>query len=253
MLPVLLTIGPFTIQSLWLFISLGLLAGVLIFLRQVKRLRLNAQFLLDINFGIFVTAIISARLIFIISHTELYNVGSWKENMGLMVSLWDQGFSFWGGFGVTLLYFLWVAKKRGEPVKEWLDAMVSGLIIGLLIGKIGQFLGGTGYGNETGLPWGVTFESATVKYTVPIHPTQIYAILYLIATIIGIQKIKKNIKTPGMEALVVTVILSGCRFFEEFLRGDDVPLIGIFRIPQIISGILFILTSIILFRKMKTP
>lgn len=255
MFPILLSIGPFTIQSLWLFISLGVLAGILIFLHQVKRVRLNTKFLLDINLGLFISALISARLIFIVGHTDLYFMDTWKESIGLMISIWDQGFSFWGGFAATLVYFIWQAKKNGEPIKEWMDAGAQALLIGLFIGEIGQFLGGSGYGNATNLPWGVTFESAAVKYTVPIHPTQIYAMIYLVVIVWIIGKLAKTqpyMKVPGMRALVTTVLLSGCYFFEEFFRGDDVPMIGILRIPQVVSGILFILTAIILFRKIKS-
>lgn len=200
------------------------------------------------------SALISARLVFILGHTDLYFMETWKETFGLMISIWDQGFSFWGGLAAVLVYLIWQAKKNGEPVKEWLDALAPALLIGLFIGEIGQFLGGSGYGNETSLPWGVTFESAAVKYTVPIHPTQIYAMIYLIVILWIVQKLIKThpfMKEAGMRALVTTVLLSGFRFCEEFLRGDDVPMLGILRIPQIVSGIVFILTAIILFRKIR--
>lgn len=255
MLPVLFSIGPFTIQSLWLFISAGILSGILVFLHNIKRLRLNSKFLLDINFGLFLSAFLSARIIFILGHTDLYFIGTIKENASLMLSIWDQGFSFWGAFAAGLGYLLIRAKQQGEPIKEWLDTIGSALLVGLFVGAIGQFLGGSGYGNETNLPWGVTFESATVKYTVPIHPTQIYAMIYLtiiICTIRHAKKTKAYMKEPGMQALLTTVLLSGSRFLEEFLRGDDVPMIGILRVPQLISAVLFILTGFILFRKIKT-
>lgn len=254
MLSVIFSIGPFTVQSLWLFISLGILAGILVFLHQAKRMRLNTKFLLDINFELFMAALISARIIFIIGHTDLYIIDTWSENIKLMLAIWDQGFSFWGGLGAALLVMTWEAKKKGEPLKEWLDALAPAIIAGLFIGEIGQFLGGSGYGNETSLPWGVTFESATVKYTVPIHPTQIYAMIYLLLIAYGIKvagKWRTEMKMPGMRALITTFLLSGCRFLEEFFRGDDVPMIGIIRIPHIISGILVIATGVILYRTLK--
>lgn len=249
MLPVLFSIGPFTVQSLWLLVSLGILGGILVFLHNIKRLRLNSKFLLDINFGLFLSAFLSARIIFILGHTDLY------FNVNLMFNIWDQGFSFWGAFAAGLGYLLIRAKQQGEPMKEWLDAIGSALLVGLFIGEIGQFLGGSGYGNETNLPWGITFESATVGYAVPIHPTQIYAMIYLTIIIFSVRHAKKTkayMKEPGMQALLTTVLLSGSRFLEEFLRGDNVPMIGILRVPQLVSAILFILTGFILFRKIKT-
>lgn len=57
------------------------------------------------------------------------------------------------------------------------DAFVLPLTIGMIIGRIGCFLGGLAdhtYGNPTSLPWGVDFGDG-----VPRHPTQLYEIAFV--------------------------------------------------------------------------
>lgn len=57
------------------------------------------------------------------------------------------------------------------------DAFVLPLTVGMIVGRIGCFLGGLAdhtYGNPTALPWGVDFGDG-----VPRHPTQLYEIAFL--------------------------------------------------------------------------
>lgn len=57
------------------------------------------------------------------------------------------------------------------------DAFVLPLTVGMIIGRIGCFLGGLAdhtYGNPTTLPWGVDFGDGIAR-----HPTQLYEIAFV--------------------------------------------------------------------------
>ena len=57
------------------------------------------------------------------------------------------------------------------------DAFVLPLTVGMIIGRIGCFLGGLAdhtYGNPTTLPWGVDFGDGIAR-----HPTQLYEIVFV--------------------------------------------------------------------------
>lgn len=166
--------------------------------------------------------------------------------------IWDKGLNSWGailGFGIG---FYIICKKKEQNFFKWMDIMVPSIIIILGISSLGAFFDGIHYGKETSLPWGVNFESPSIKYTVPIHPTQIYAFIYSLiiasALILVDQNTKiKNKFSDGIIALMGVSAFSLFKFLEEFLRGDDAWLIFGVRISQIFALIVLILTGIIFY------
>ena len=167
--------------------------------------------------------------------------------------IWDKGLSFWGallGFGL-ILWLLCI--KRGENILKWLDVLIIPIGIGVIIANFGQFLDGQGYGSETALPWGVTYESINVKYTVPIHPTQIYSMIYIYGILHYLKKnkSKKMFEKEGNIALAAITLYSFIRFFAEFLRGDDtVEILGV-RLASIISLIVFLISGYYFRKRIK--
>ena len=125
----------------------------------------------------------------------------------------------------------------------------------MMITNVGQLLDGQGYGKETILPWGITFESTNVKYTVPVHPTQIYSILLIVA-ILGTRKMILE-KWPRLKeeahwwSILALTEYSFGRFLIEFFRGDDtVELLGI-RLGQIIALLVFVGLATFLYKNLK--
>ncbi|NIA02053.1 MAG: hypothetical protein GWP15_01590, partial [Nitrospirae bacterium] len=106
-------------------------------------------------------------------------------------------------------------------------------------------------GKPTPLPWGVNFESAQIKYTIPIHPTQIYAFLYTLAIAITLILISK--KKAGFIGLIGIASFSFVNFLEHFLRGDDTLLLFGIRVPQIIMLLLSITSGIFLYIHYNKP
>lgn len=75
------------------------------------------------------------------------------------------------------------------------DAFVRPLAIGMMIGRVGCFLGGLAdhtYGNPTTLPWNVDFGDGF-----PRHPTQIYEIIFLIVWLAVLETHVHKLTEPG--------------------------------------------------------
>jgi phosphatidylglycerol:prolipoprotein diacylglycerol transferase len=126
----------------------------------------------------------------------------------------------------------------------WADAVSLPVLVAMMIGNFGAFLSGYGYGSPTELPWGITYSIETVKYTVPVHPTQIYAILLIGLLLMGFERARKKqefLNAPGATALTLAWGYSGIHFLLEFIRGDDtLQLLGI-RLPMILAGLAFLI------------
>lgn len=232
----LLEIGPFTLYSLWLAVSVALVLGTLLFLKRAKHERLNLEFLLNHLFGLLVATVLASRTFFFIA-----NWGYWGPIQGStlfkeILSFWQPGYSFWGAvFGFSAL-FAWKAYRKKEPLMPWLNTALTPLFVGIMIGNVGQLLDGQGYGRETILPWGIQFESTNVKYTVPVHPTQLYSILLIASLLLGRKAVQK--KWPSLTdetnwTLFALTVYSLGRFVIECFRGDDTLEWGIVRIGHI--------------------
>lgn len=236
MYPILFEIGPFVIHSLWLFVAFGIMAGSFLFMRLAKRYRLKLNFLTHHGGLVILSTLISARLFFILFHLQEFN------EFFSIFKLWDKGLSFWGallGFSLSIVY---VAKKYGESWLRIFDAISLPLLLGLLFGHAGAFLDGIAHGKATNLPWGITFQSAVVKYAVPIHPTQLYAFLYTFVLFFMLRKVSKEwfFKAEGFTASVTIWAYSLFRFLEEFFRGDDtIMLFEVIRISQLLAFAVF--------------
>lgn len=198
------------------------------------------------GFALLFWSLFASRLAFVLFHLP-YFLPSAKTIPAFALSflrIWDKGLSFWGGLTGFLIAFWFIMKKEGEPIKRWLDIIAESVLAGLALGTIGVFLDGIAHGRETSLPWGMIFQN--VKYAVPIHPTQLYALIYIlgILTAVKVLKRKKALGRPDEDGKIfeLTVFLMSLfRFLEEFFRGDDVIMIfDAVRLPQIIALALFI-------------
>ncbi len=231
MFPILFEFGPFSIHALWFFVSLGFIFGCLLFARLAKRYRLRLDAFSKYGFVLLITTLIGARLIYVITHVTNYNFIT-------IFSVWDRGFSLWGaviGFFIPL-YFL--TKESQESFWRIADSLTLPILLAFLFGHMGAFFDGVAHGSVTNLPWGITFQSAAVKYAVPIHPTQLYAFIYTFALFIAFWKTSRYwiLKTEGFTFKMMLWSYSLFRFLEEFFRGDDViMLFGIIRVPQLLA------------------
>ena len=244
MFPVLVQIGPIIIYSLWLFIGIAFIFSVFVFTSLAKTKRLQLNFIYSNSVNIFIFGLIFARLFFVTENYQLYFPDLSLNSFLGTFYIWDKGLSFVGGLiGITasLAYYSW---KEKEQTKKWLDILTISTISGLVIGHIGRFLDGSSYGRETNLPWGILFESPSIKYAVPIHPTQLYAALYsiIIAVLLLILFTKSTFKA-GTIAFIGFVSYLTMVFLEGFVRGDDTIIYLNLRIEQWFSIITLLIAA----------
>ena len=123
-----------------------------------------------------------------------------------------------------------------------LAAATPALAVGHAIGRIGCFLVGDDYGRPTDLPWGVAFPNGLPPTTVPVHPTQLYESVLLVALAWALVRWRRR-NLPDRVVLGRYLICAGAiRFAIEFVRVN-LPVLGPFTLAQIISSIL-VLTGI---------
>lgn len=244
MYPVIIQLGPVIIYTLWLFVGLAFLAGVFIFTHLARKKRLNMAFIYNHSFSIFLFTLLGARLLFVLTNFQLYFPDFGAQSFISVLYIWDKGLSLFGAIIGLLLSIIYFSYKNNEQTIKWLDVLAISLICAIGVGHIGTFLDGSFYGRETNLPWGMIFESPSIKYAVPIHPVQLYAAL--ISIIIGSLLYffyRKNIYKKGVIALAGIISYSLMLFLLGFLRGDDVFILLSIRSEQWLALLILLLTG----------
>lgn len=89
-----------------------------------------------------------------------------------ILKVWHGGMSSHGGFLGVAIAMLWVMRNRtGEERLKIADVVIIPVAIGLMLGRLGNFINQELYGTVTTLPWGIAIPGIEGLR----HPTQLYA------------------------------------------------------------------------------
>ena len=252
MFPIIFSTNFFELHTLWVFFAIAVIISTIILIRLSLSNGLKVQFISANAWKIIIWGLIGARIWAIINNYNSYFSEISLQNFLRLFYFWDKGLELWGAIIAATIYLYSLCKKSEQNFWKWLDVIVPSIIAGLAIGDIGAFFDGTNYGTPSSLPWAVNFDNAAIKYSVPIHPTQIYAFLYssIIFTaliFIGQNQKIKQMETSGLVGLIGISSFCFFHFLEEFVRGDDALMIFNIRIAQIAALIATISSLIVMY------
>lgn len=256
MFPVIFESRFFTLHTYWIFFFIAIVAAAYTLIWQAHRNSMKLHFLSANSGLLLLSGIAGARIVYLLLNAKWFFINPGTHLIFDVLKIWDGGLSGWGAIAGLLPTLFYLCKKNEQNFWKWLDTIVPAILVAFSITSLGAFFDGMNYGRETSLPWGVNFENMTVKYTVPIHPTQIYSALYngILATALIISRNFEKIKTydfDGFIGLTGLTVFSFLRFLEEFLRGDDTWILLGIRTPFIITFITTAFFGTYLFKKYK--
>lgn len=129
--------------------------------------RLNKKQLDDLLTYVIMGVIIGGRLGYILFYNPLFFIAHPLE----IFAVWHGGMSFHGGL-VGVMVATWLFARK-NAVRTWslLDMMAVVTPIGLLCGRIANFINMEVMGRATDVPWAVVFNGET---TIPRHPSPLY-------------------------------------------------------------------------------
>ena len=198
---------------------------------------------------------------------QLFTGDSLGERLELL-QLWTGGMSFHGGFlGVVVAIALYANRQKINPLSLG-DLIAPVAPIGLLFGRIANFINGELWGRETTAPWAIRFCNARIEQMYgfcpagnePRHPSQLYeagleGLLLLIILSLAIWK-WKMLKRPGFVTGLFLLGYGVCRAALENVRQPDAGLehlpLGltmgmILSIPMMLAG------AWLIWRALKKP
>ncbi len=255
--PVAFSIGPFSVRWYGIAYVLGFILATLVIYKVGKHWKLKFTFdsICTILICAMVGVIVGGRLGYVL----FYNFEMYASNPIQILNFSQGGMSFHGGFIGALLAGIVAAKIIKMPYLTLVDLAVIGVPLGLMFGRVANFINGELWGAPTSLPWGVCFGGLAGNS--PRHPSQLYEAL-LEGVLLFIVLFALARKTPPRpQGTFFGIFMLGygiCRFLIEFVREPDVQLgylwggwltMGqVLSVPLILAGIILLVWS---FKKKK--
>ncbi len=226
--PILFRIGSFELYTYGAFLALAFLTAIFLATRRAEREGLSAEFVADMGIVIILCSIVGARLFFILFYDLSYTL----ENPGELFRLRQAGLVYYGGLIFAVLGGIVYCRLKNVSVPLVLDIAAPSVAIGQAIGRIGCFMSGCCYGEPALAPWAVKFPNLDQLR----HPTQLYESFATFVIFLVLLWFWKRRKSTGQVAWLYAVLYAPARFFLEFFRGDNPPVLLGMTISQVISA-----------------
>jgi len=243
--PVIFSIGSFAVHWYSLAYVFGIMIGWFYANKIIKKFDSNlTPIVLEkfISWAI-IGIIIGGRLGYVL----LYDPVKYFSDPISIVKTYEGGMSFHGGLvGLAVSSYIF-CRKYTINFLLLADILSTVAPIGLLLGRIANFINGELYGRVTQLPWGVIFPNSDMQIR---HPSQLYEaffeglVLFLLLAYCTFKY--KTIKIHGLNSAIFLIFYSSFRSIIEICREPDFHIGFIFNnltmgqilsLPMLILGI----------------
>ncbi len=221
--PIAFTIFGLDVRWYGVLISTGIMIGMVLALKEAKRVGINEDKLLDLFLIAIPCSIIGARTYYVI-----FNWGIYKGDIYEMINIRGGGLAIHGAIIAAVLVGYIYCRDKDLDFLKILDLTAPSLAIGQAIGRWGNFINQEAYGRPTDLPWAINVNGINV------HPTFLYESIWDFCLFLFLMWLRKNKKYDGNVFVYYAIIYSVGRFFIEGLRIDSL-MIGPLRMAQVIS------------------
>ncbi len=163
--------GNFGIRYYGLAYVLGFIAAGWLLVRYARRQRsrLPVETIPDLMMAIVAGIMLGGRL----GSFLFYHPDQLLRDPLSFFRIWEGGMASHGGFIGVAIALAWFGRSRRISFLHLADLIASATPVGLLLGRIANFLNGELWGTVTTAPWAVIF-SETGGGNFPRHPSQLY-------------------------------------------------------------------------------
>ncbi len=244
--------GPFSIKWYGLAYVAGLVLGWLYIKHLLGRNKLWAHdkppFSREATDDLFIYIAAGVLLGGRLGHVLFYDPAYYLSDPLGILALWKGGMSFHGGLiGATIGAALFARRFKADAWSVF-DTCAAAVPIGLLFGRIANFINAELWGRPTGVPWAMVFPTDPAQ--VERHPSQLYEAflegLVLFAALWWLAHRAMALRRPGIVAGAFLLGYGLARSFcELFRQPDDGHLLTlgpftagiIYSLPMIAAGI----------------
>ncbi|MFO1467931.1 MAG: prolipoprotein diacylglyceryl transferase [Steroidobacteraceae bacterium] len=167
-------IGPLRVHWYGIMYLIGFVGGWWVARLRARRPG-STWTLLDVDDLIFYSAIgviLGGRIGWCLVYGRDVIAADWRNAF----HIWDGGMSFHGGLLGVLTAAIVFARLKGKTLIDVMDFLAPLPGIGLLAGRLGNFINNELWGRPTDVPWGFAVPDASGQLIVR-HPSQLYEAL----------------------------------------------------------------------------
>lgn len=232
----------FGVDVAWygILISMGVLIGAIIAMREAKRLGIDEEILLDFLIWEIPLSLIGARIYYVIFEWDMY-----KHNPIEALNIRNGGLAIHGAIITAIIVAIIFTRVKEIDFWTIADVCSPSLILAQSIGRWGNYINKEAHGGPTDLPWGIMIEG------VKVHPTFLYESIWNFLVFLFLMWYARNKqKVKGEVFLLYLALYSFIRIFVEGLRTDSL-MMGNIRVAQLVSliGILIPIYYFVMRRK----
>lgn len=247
---VLVNIGDFSIHYYGVIMFAAIISALLVIRHIAKKYYkdVDAEVILDILPVIILSAILGARLYYVLMDFEYFSI-----HLNEIFAVWHGGMSIHGGILGGIIAGAILAKIKKINFLKYADVFSYGIIIGQAIGRFGNWFNCEAFGKPCSIPIIKLFIPKehrplgfeTVEY---FHPTFLYESLWNILVFIILFFVIRKIPQikDGTIFFSYLILYSVGRFFIEWCRIDSVRNILGIPVAQVVSLLIIIFSAIFL-------
>lgn len=220
MIPPKISIGPLTVHFYGVIIAAAIYSGWLLARKRAILYKIPQKYFDDpILFIPLILGLVFARAYHVIDHFSYY-----LQNPLQIFNLAGGGIGIFGGILGVFTGFAIVAKIRKLGTLAVFDLVAPSLLLGQVIGRIGNWINQEGFGPPTNLPWGVYIspENRPAQYFSfnRFHPTFFYEAAIDLFFLVVLLKLSTRAKKHGQTFGLYLILYGLGRIFAEFFRID---------------------------------
>lgn len=226
-------------------VALAAIVLLLVFSREARRLEVPQELVFNLFLWGIIGGLIVSRLVHVVDHVVTHP----GEPIQIL------SFTGLGLYGAILGVLLgaWVYTRVMRI--PWTSLAVVGDAVGVgaplaqAIGRVGCIVNGCCYGRPSSAPWAVVYthpNSFCGLKGVPLHPTQIYFMLWNLLVFLVVWRLRGRFREKGCIFLLYLLLYAVGDFFLRFFRVNDPFLLGLHQGQVISLAILLVVTPLLI-------
>lgn len=234
-----LNIGPIGLPTAPLVYMFGIWLALYAVDRAARRLGQDPERLYAVASVALLGGFLGARLVFVLLHWSSYD----DNPLGIIWPL-TSGYNAAAGALIGAAAAFFYGRWRRLSLWPALDALAPGLLVFLMTASLADFLGGSGYGSLTSLPWGID------QYGVRRHAVQLYEIL-VGAAALGAWWVATAPRFQGVAGrpfLSAVAVYAAGRLFVDAFKETTPLLSGGIHLVQVTALVVMLAALVMLFR-----